>query len=139
MKLGNYWMTKAIKKLSEPKTLFVVGLVYTFIITVAFLSPAADIPKVSIPYLDKIMHALIHCVLAFIWLWFAFSGDKYHISLNSVIVVLVLCFSYGIAIEAAQHWFTASRQFDLFDVLANGIGGLLGFWSFKKVRSRIVR
>lgn len=131
-------MTKAIKKLSEPKGLFVTGLVYTFIITVAFLSPASEVPKVSIPYLDKVFHVLIHCALSFIWLWFAFSSDKYHISLKSVIVVLVLCFSYGMAIEAAQHWFTASRQFDLLDVLANGIGSLLGLLSFYKVRSRIV-
>lgn len=131
-------MTKAIKKLSGPKAFFVAGLVYTFIITVAFLSPAADVPKVSIPYLDKVFHVLVHGVLSYIWLWYAFSSDKYHISLKTVIVVLVLCFSYGIAIEAAQHWFTASRQFDLFDVLANGIGSLLGLLSFYKVRSRIV-
>jgi len=131
-------MTKAIKKLSGAKTLLVAGLVYTFIITVAFLSPAAEVPKVNIPSLDKVFHMLIHCVLSFIWLWFAFSSNKYHISLKTVIVVLVLCFSYGIAIELIQHWFTASRQFDLLDVLANGIGSLLGLLSFYKVRSRIV-
>ena len=131
-------MTKVIRKLSEPKTLLVAGLVYTLLITVAFLSPAAEVPKVSIPYLDKVFHVLIHCALSFIWLWFAFSSDKYHISIKTVIVVLVLCFSYGISIEAAQHWFTVSRQFDLLDVLANGVGSLLGFLSFYKVRSRIV-
>ena len=131
-------MTKVIRKLSEPKTLLVAGLVYTLLITVAFLSPAAEVPKVNIPYLDKVFHVLIHCALSFIWLWFAFSNDKYHISIKTVIVVLVLCFSYGIAIEAAQHWFTVSRQFDLLDVLANGVGSLLGFLSFYKVRSRIV-
>ena len=131
-------MTKVIRKLSEPKTLFVAGLVYTLLITVAFLSPAADVPKVSIPYLDKVFHVLIHWVLSFIWLWFAFSSDKYHISVKTVIVVLIICFSYGIAIEVAQHWFTLSRQFDLLDVLANGVGSLLGLLSFNIVRSRIV-
>jgi len=131
-------MMKAIKKLSGPKTLFVVGLVYTFIITVAFLSSAAVVPKVNIPYLDKVFHALIHGVLSFIWLWFAFSVDKRHISGKAVIVVLVLCFSYGITIEVAQDWFTASREFDLLDVLANGVGGVLGFLSFDKVKFKLV-
>ena len=131
-------MTKAIRKLSEPKTLLVAGVVYTLLITVAFLSSAADVPKVNIPYLDKVFHMLIHCILSFIWLCFAFSSDKYHISVKTGIVVLVICFSYGIAIEVVQHWFTTSRQFDLIDILANGVGSLLGLLSFNIVRSRIV-
>lgn len=123
---------------ARTKTLLIAGLVYTFLITVAFLSPATDVPKVQIPYLDKLVHILIHLGLCLIWLFFTFSNDKYHISIKSVVVVLVICFSYGITIEAAQHWFTTSRQFDLLDVLANVAGSLLGLWSFYKVRGRIV-
>jgi len=131
-------MTKLIKKLSEPKTLFVVALVYTILVTAAFLAPAADVPKVNVPYLDKVFHVLIHWLLGFIWLWFAFSSDKYHSFIKTVLVVLVICFSYGITIELLQHYFTASRQFDLFDVLANSFGSLLGFLSFNVLRSRLV-
>lgn len=131
-------MTKLIKKLSEPKTLFAAALVYTLFVTVAFLAPSTDVPKMNIPYLDKTIHVLIHWVLGFIWLWFAFSSDKYHILPKTVIVVLVICFSYGIAIEVAQHYFTTSRRFDLLDVLANGFGSLLGLLSFNIVRSRLV-
>jgi VanZ family protein len=105
---------------------------------VALLSPVSEIPKIQIPYLDKLVHVLIHVLLIIIWLGYLFLGDKSHISIKNIFVVLLICFSYGIIIEALQHWFTSSRKFDLFDIIANGIGDLLGLLSFGIVRNRIV-
>ncbi len=132
-------MTRLIKKLSEPKILLSIGVVYTLLITVAFLSPATDIPEVNLPFLDKLAHVLIHWVLCVIWLGYTFSGDRYHISNKIVFVVLLICFFYGISIEALQHWFTLSRKFDLFDIVANGIGCLIGLLSFWIVRIKTIR
>ena len=131
-------MQRLIKKLSEPKNILFVGIFYTLFITVALLSPVSEIPKIQIPYLDKLVHVLIHVLLIIIWLGYLFLGDKSHISIKNIFVVLLICFSYGIIIEALQHWFTSSRKFDLFDIIANGIGDLLGLLSFGIVRNRIV-
>ena len=132
-------MTRLIKKLSEPKPLLVIGILYTLFITVAFLYPSVKLPQTSIPVPDKFIHALIHGVLSFIWLYYSFSADKYHISNRIVFVVLVICFFYGVTIEASQHWFTLSRQFDLFDILANSVGSLIGLLVFSIFIKRSIR
>ena len=131
-------MTPLIKKLSEPKTLLSIGIVYTILITVALLSPVAEIRDVGITFLDKLIHVLLHLILSYIWLTYVFSGDNYHISFRTLFVVLGICFCYGVVIEASQHWFTLSRKFDLYDIIANGIGSLIGLLSFWIVRSKIV-
>jgi VanZ family protein len=128
-------MMPLIKKLSEPKTLLSIGIIYTLLITIILLVPSSEIPRIKVSSIDKIAHVLIHGFLSLIWLCYRFSGDKYHISVKNVFVVLFMCFSYGVVIEAAQHWFTLTRSFDLFDIVANGFGslfGLLSFWVFKR-------
>tara|TARA_R110002124_G_scaffold17532_1_gene73009 strand:- start:26649 stop:27047 length:399 start_codon:yes stop_codon:yes gene_type:complete len=129
-------MTQLIKKLSEARYLLLIGIIYTSLITVAFLYPTEGLPKVTIPASDKIVHILIHGLLAFIWLTYSYSADKYHISNKIVVVVLIVCFLYGLVIEVSQHWFTLSRQFDLLDILANTVGSLIGllfFWIFRRL------
>ena len=130
-------MTKLIKWLSEAKKLSSIAVVYSLLVTVVFLLPANDVPQVNVPFLDKFIHLLIHWMLCFIWLWYFFIADNYHSFTKNVFVVLTLCFSYGILIEALQHWFTQSRRFDLFDIIANGIGCLIGLLSFLIVRKKL--
>ena len=119
-------MMLLIKKLSEPRTLLSIGVIYTLFITI-------------ISFVDKIAHVLIHGFLSLIWLWYRFSGDKCHISVKNVFVVLFICFSYGVVIEAAQHWFTLTRSFDIFDIMANGFGSLLGLLSYWIIRNKILQ
>ena len=132
-------MTRLIKKLSEPNSILSIGVIYTFLITVVLLVPTTEIPQIRVSYIDKLAHLLIHMFLSFIWLWHRFSSDKYHISVKNVFVVLFMCFSYGVVIEAAQHWFTLSRSFDLYDIIANGFGSLLGLLSFWMIKSKIIQ
>ena len=139
MKLRIYWMTSLIKKLSEPKTLLLIGVIYTLLITIVLLLPASEIPQIRISFVDKIAHVLIHGFLSFIWLLYRFSSDKYHISLKNVFVVLFICFSYGIIIEAVQHWFILSRSYDVFDIVANEFGSLFGLLSYWIFRNKIIQ
>lgn len=127
-----------IKRLSGPRVLFTIGIVYTLLITIALLSPTSDIPKIDIAFLDKLIHVVIHWILSFIWLWYGFSTDKYHISGKNIFVILVICFAYGLAIEASQHWFTQTRSFDVLDLAANVVGSLFGLLSFWIVRKKLV-
>ena len=132
-------MTRLIKKLSEPKIILSIGIIYTLLITVVLLVPTTEIPQIRVSYIDKLAHLLIHWLLSFIWLWYRFSGDKCHISVKNVFVVLFICFSYGVVIEAAQHWFTLSRSFDMYDIVANGFGSVLGLLSFWMIKSKIIQ
>ncbi|WP_363299828.1 VanZ family protein [Altibacter sp.] len=130
-------MMPIIKKLSEPRNLLWIGICYTLCITAIFFTPASEIPKLDILFFDKIAHVAIHGLLCFVWLWYGFRYDKNHISSRIVFVVLIACFCYGVVIEAFQHWFTLTRTFDLFDVVANGVGSLLGLFVFWKLQNRI--
>jgi VanZ family protein len=130
-------MMRLIKKLSEPKTLLLIGIIYTLLITTVLLIPSTEIPRIKVSFIDKIAHVLIHGCLSLIWLWYRFSGDKCHISLKNVFVVLFICFSYGVVIEVAQHLLTLTRSFDIFDIVANGLGSLLGllsYWIFRNIQ-----
>jgi VanZ family protein len=42
--------------------------------------------------------------------------------------------AYGFAVEVLQEWLTTDRHFDLFDALANGLGGLVGGWLSERVK-----
>lgn len=122
-----------IRKLSEPKFLLYIGVIYTLLITVAFLSPATNLSKMDIPYFDKTAHVFLHAALSFIWFMYFFINDRGHISIGGHFVILLGCATYGIVIETSQHWFTDSRTFDLWDIVANGIGSLIGLVCFRIV------
>lgn len=139
MKLPNYSMMRPIKNLLGHKSLLFIALTYTLAMSIAQLLPVSGVSTLDIPYLDKLVHVLLHFILVNLWLYFLFFNDGSHFYSKKVALALVLCFFYGIVIEAFQHWFTLTRTFDLFDIIANGIGDLLGFLSFRIVRKKIVQ
>ena len=129
---------RLIKRLSEARAFLSIGVVYTIIATILLLAPVSSSSTIDVPYSDKYAHFILHYGLTFIWLCHFFLGDKYHFSSKGVLLALSICFFYGIIIEAFQHWFTSTRTFDLFDIVANGIGDLTALWSFGIVRKKII-
>ncbi len=129
-------MTKLIKKLLELKSLLFVGLFYTFFITIAFLLPASELPKVRFLN-DKLIHVLLYIVLSFIWLLYYFIYNRNHISLKNLFGILIACLIYGIIIEIIQQLLTAFRQADILDILANTLGAFIGALVFWNVKNRI--
>ena len=125
-----YWTMRVIKKLSEPKVLLFLGVLYTLFLLLASVSPTSDLPKIDFPFLDKIIHVLLYMALAVIWLLFEYMGNKARISLKTMVLVLVFCFIYGIIIEVIQDQFTAFRKADPMDALANLVGVLVGWMVF---------
>ncbi len=129
-------MTELIKKLLGLKILLFLGLFYTFFITIAFLLPASELPKEKLLN-DKFIHVIIHIVLSFLWLLYYYNYNKRSITLKNLLNILLLCFIYGIIIEFIQQMFITSRQADIFDVLANTTGSLIGALVFWNVKNRI--
>ena len=115
-----------------------IAVAYTLFITIIMLAPSPDLPTTDWPYWDKIAHILIYFGLVFIWLVVFSTTDRYHIFSRRPVLVLVTCLFYGIVIEACQHWFTDTRTFDIIDILANGIGGLIGFLTYEQIKRRFV-
>ena len=126
-----------IKHYLGHRSVLLLSTVYTIGLTVAFLLPVSNAPSWDVPFLDKWIHILFHAVLAALWLIYVYLADKNHFSSKELALVLVICFFYGIAIEAVQHWFTSTRTFDTGDILANGIGELAALVAFKAIRKKL--
>jgi VanZ family protein len=99
---------------------------WTLIVFSLCLVKSSEIPAVNIVNLDKVIHAFFHFVfviLWFMWLSYHYKQTAYYRLLG---VVFVLSILYGVAIEIAQLVFTETRFADVFDVLANLTGAVLG-------------
>ncbi len=130
-------MIRRIKKLLEHKSVSVVVVVYTLLITLLFLMPKVDIPsiKTDIP-IDKIGHTIIYLFLVFGWLLFFYRFHNRHLSVSKAILIGLMCFFYGIIIETVQELMIPLRQAEFFDVLANTIGLFIGFILFWKLKDK---
>ena len=122
---------RLIKKLWDFKHLFSICLVYTVLITVAFLYPLKGTTSINfiLPN-DKLIHFLIYLSLSFLWI-------SYSSRVANQYFLMLLCFFYGIIIEIVQEHFIPFRNLELFDVLANMIGAISGALLFWKVKNRI--
>ena len=107
------------------KVLFFLALFWGGLIAFFCLIKSSDVPQVSIPNLDKLVHAFFYFV--FTILWFLFF--KKHIGATGIFKALVISFVFsflfGVSIEILQELFTATRHADVLDVLANLSGATL--------------
>ena len=73
----------------------------------------------SFPNADKLEHGMAYSLLS---LWFC----QIYLSLSSRMLVLAALIGLGIGLEFVQGW-TGYRFFDVWDMVANSIGVMLGF------------
>ena len=95
-----------IKPLLAPKTLLLLALVYTVILTGVSIIERDSLPKVPIfPMQDKLAHFLAYFVLAVLWgaFWLRRKTPAF---LNRFLpIMLVAAFIYGTIIEVLQSAF----------------------------------
>jgi VanZ family protein len=106
---------------------FWIALCWTGVVGFFCLVPSNDIPTVTIPNLDKLVHAFFHFV--FTILWFLFFKKQVKKKNQLKLLVVAVCFSllFGIGIEILQDKLTTTRSGDFFDVLANVTGAITAF------------
>lgn len=126
MNLIHYFQASHTKNLLVPKLLyFWVALSWTVIITYFCLTPSGNLPSVSVPYVDKYVHASFHFV--FTLFWFLFFKKQFSSLTITKPMVFAFIFSgfFGIIIEILQGSCTTTRRADIIDVLANMSGATL--------------
>ena len=128
---------RLIKKLWDFKHLLSICLVYTVLITVAFLYPLKGTTSINfiLPN-DKLIHFLIYLSLSFLWISYSSRVANYKKTMTTIIMVMLLCFFYGIIIEIVQQLFIETRMADFLDIIANSVGTLLGVLIFLKFKFR---
>ncbi|NNM22017.1 MAG: VanZ family protein [Flavobacteriaceae bacterium] len=125
-------MMQAIKRLLEGRFVVYATIAYTILLTFLFLVPTTDVPTVEIPFIDKLIHVVLFCFLALGWI--LTSRLRQAQPTGSVRSMLLLVFIYGIIIEALQELFFETRTADGWDIAANSVGILIGWWLFLKLK-----
>lgn len=123
-----------INRLLGSKRLLVAAILYSCIISVLFFLPSGDFPKVGFSGIDKLVHATIYIILICLWQLYFYVKNEYQFKWKWALLIALACLLYGIIIEILQGLITNSRSADIFDVLANLTGSLLGILIFKKIK-----
>jgi len=121
------------------KHLFTISFVsWLVLITLASLfSFSEDVSSgINIPYFDKIVHFIFHCVLVIFGVFSFIENQNDVFNLKKALNKLVL-FSiiYGISIEVLQYVMPFNRAAEIWDVLANTLGAFAGVLLIKKYLS----
>ena len=122
-----YCLVRHTKNLLVHKQLyFVATLLWAGLIAFFCLIQIDTVPLGTVSNLDKVVHVFFHFVLTI--LCFSFF-QKHTNSINtwkSASMTFIFSFIFGIGIEITQELGTATRHADVFDVLANVSGAILG-------------
>lgn len=106
---------------------FWIALFWSFLVSYLCLTPSSDIPIVSFPHLDKIVHSFFHFVFTVLWYLFFEKQVKKSNQQKLLLVSIVFSLFFGIAIEILQSKITLTRSGDVFDIMANFVGSILAF------------
>lgn len=94
--------------------------------------PDDDMPNFDIPHFDKFVHFCFYFGAAVLGTFFVRETWHAKSSLAKTLVYVVLgAVAFGIGIEILQFTFTADREGDFYDALANTCGAITGAGAMK--------
>lgn len=94
------------------------------------LKESDGLPNKLLPFSDKTLHLSAYIVLTVLWsIYFTYLRPKTKTAVVLIFVVLFLTF-YGILIEVLQSKITTTRVYDIYDMVANFSGIILGILIF---------
>lgn len=96
---------------------------YVALITTLSLISLNNLPKINTGHDDKIFHALAYAV------FFALVLNYLQIKnvTGAIWIAMIVPIVYGIVIEFLQESLSTARTFDVYDMLANAAGVIIGF------------
>lgn len=111
------------------------AIVWALVVLVLTGFPGSYIPKVTGFWewlsLDKLVHVVIFATLGFL-LFYGFH-EQYLKSKRRylyVLAVLLATMAYGMITEILQRYIFIGRNGNMYDFLADSVGGVLGFLAF---------
>lgn len=101
-----------------------VAIFWTILITILSLITIGNIGEsIAISGKDKYVHFSFYFVFTILWILF-FKYKQF----SNLKIVLLIAIIYGILMEIFQGIFTTSRHPDIYDVVANSFGALVGYY-----------
>ena len=90
-----------------------------------FSGKPSTLPEIAIPFFDKIVHVFEFTVFGLLAARAFKNSSKSTMFENFKILAVIVSVAYGVLDEFHQG-FIPERQFSVFDMIADGIGGILG-------------
>jgi len=119
--------------IKNKKRTVLVAIAWTVLILVACLIPGNEVPDVHVPFMDKYVHFAIFAGFSFLWLC-----TLEQLTLQKSIWIFIASVALGYLVELLQgSGITSGRSYDMYDVLADAVGGLIGiilFYTAKRFR-----
>jgi VanZ family protein len=107
---------------------------------VVMFLPGNDIPHndwLHINYFDKLVHAAIFGVMAFLFSWPVLKSALNRIQQQQYFLKVALAVSiWGLAAELIQKYFIPGRSYDIVDWIADTIGAFISLLILKKFFAR---
>lgn len=123
-------MPSRIFLLNNIKPSFVPAVAWLIISIILLILPGSAFPKenwLDKIWLDKWIHIGMFAILVTLWCWAMQNkvSDGYKLK-NIFIWVSLVSLAYGIGMEFVQKYFISNRSFDEGDIIADGVGCVLG-------------
>ena len=125
-----------------PKQLLLLwAIICSGIITYFCLTDSSNIPAVTFPSIDKIVHFSFHFGFTISWILFFKKELKGKAPDDSKAYLISFIFSvfFGITIEILQSILTLTRASDVTDILANTIGATVAIFTAIALKKQIDR
>lgn len=114
----------------KPKVIyFLPAFIWLSFITVLLVLPGPDIPTgplFNIPFFDKYVHISMFALLSFL------TGMPFlKTQMASIKLFFFISFAYlvyGILMEFVQKYWVVGRNFDVLDMVSDGIGSYAGYF-----------
>lgn len=117
--------------LKSTRTFFILAFCWFLVCTILLCLPGSAFPKetwLNKIWFDKWVHIGIFSVMTFLWSVALVKKNGW--PLQRTCLLIALCaITYGVTIEFVQKYFIPNRSFDVFDIMADTIGSLLGYLS----------
>ena len=109
---------------------------WSVIIFILLIIPGKDFPEgPEIPFFDKIVHVFLFAVQVFLWCRYIGYSNVRRSLWIFLLIFLISCI-YGIGMEYVQKYWVANRGFETGDMIADIIGSLSGWLSYRFLFSK---
>lgn len=114
--------------------MMVLAIAWTILIFIGCSLPGKDIPPISVfDHFDKVVHFTFFFVFAILWLGNRFPSLE---GTKGWVLVVILSFAYGFFLEWYQINFVPGRAWDVWDGIADGVGGIIGTLFYIKILAK---
>lgn len=100
-------------------------IAWTILTIILLCLPGSTIPGIglfNVPNLDKLVHFMLFGAMVFFWSYYHLQHASFSRWTNLVFIYSMATVVLGICLEFVQLYFIPNRGFDLWDIVANGLG-----------------